>query len=162
MMLAIIIGLASVLCVAFVWLRHRATQTEESEAALQDYVKMTEAGEGSADKLPLIPDTPAHSASEDESKKACPGESASRIERSTQELPRLALPAAAKAKSVFQLNTQCIRAGESIFADKTHFIGHIHPSGTTDVSLSVPGIRTIDVKVGETWVSATILIQESE
>lgn len=78
--------------------------------------------------------------------------------------PRLSVPATVSSGEPFAIHTENIAAGTLVLADKTHVLGKLDPQGTIRATLSAPGLRSIDVKVGKHWLSAhvTVLKQDAK
>lgn len=73
-------------------------------------------------------------------------------------IPRIIIPASVKASEPFEVRTENLVAGSRVLADKKYPVGRIDASGVLVISLGVTGERTIDVAVGDDWVSSKITV----
>jgi hypothetical protein len=64
------------------------------------------------------------------------------------------------ANKPFVIITENIQAGKEIYADKEWKLATTTPMGHVRLILTSPGKRTIDVKLGDEWISKTIIVNE--
>jgi hypothetical protein len=77
-----------------------------------------------------------------------------------QTVPGLFVPHTAKKGMTFTITTVNIPPSTPILADKKWTVGYTTTTGTATLIFNTAGKRTIDILVGETWKSGTIVITE--
>lgn len=73
--------------------------------------------------------------------------------------PLIKAPVKAKVNEPFVVVTANIEPGTEIWADRKWVIGKVNASNQTQVVLTSPGERTIDIYSGDNWVSSQIIIE---
>ncbi|WP_125469159.1 WcbI family polysaccharide biosynthesis putative acetyltransferase [Methylomagnum ishizawai] len=73
-------------------------------------------------------------------------------------LPKIKVPQESEVGFPFEVATEGLASGTQIFADKTYIVGQVTNAGVVKVVLNALGKRSVDIKCGETWLSAEINI----
>lgn len=80
------------------------------------------------------------------------------IKLKQDKVPQIVCADHVKAGTGFWVLLRNIPAGSELFADKQWSLAIINSEGKIQVSLLKPGVRTLDVKLGNTWYSRSITV----